>query len=144
MKRVMHYSKNSRHHKRSLVNSPSVSAYAEAKRLFPKEKKFLLISLGTGELTRKIHYSDAVDWGKAGWLLPLLSSMFDGVADATDYQMKQFLGSDYYRFQTTLSKGNDDMDDASAANIEALKSLGRKLVRAKKTEIDALCERLTS
>ena len=102
----------------------------------------MLVSLGTGELTRKIPYADAVDWGKAGWLLPLLSSMFDGVADAAHYQMQHFLGADYYRFQTTLKKGNDDMDDASEANIAALKNLARNLIRSRKSELDALCERL--
>ncbi len=124
------------------INSPAVSAYAEAKRIFPDETEFLLISLGTGELTRKIDYSDAADWGKAGWLLPLMSSMFDGVADATHYQMGHFLGDNYYRFQTDLTKGNDDMDDASQANIDALKNLGKNLVRRNKDNIDALCRRL--
>ncbi len=53
-----------------------------------------------------------------------------------------FSGDNYYRFQTDLTKGNDDMDDASQANIDALKNLGKNLVRRNKDEIDALCRRL--
>jgi hypothetical protein len=41
-----------------------------------------------------------------------------------------------------LTKGNDDMDDASQANIDALKNLGKNLVRRNKDNIDALCRRL--
>jgi patatin-like phospholipase/acyl hydrolase len=124
------------------MNSPAVSAYAEAKRLYSKRTEIMLVSLGTGELTRPIPYEDAKNWGKAGWLLPVLSCMSDGVADATDYQMKYFLEDRYYRFQTSLAKGNDDMDDASEANIDALKSLGRSLIKARKDDIDTLCEQL--
>ena len=49
-----------------LINSPSVSAYAEAKRLFPEESDFFVLSLGTGELNRPIAFSEAKDWGKMG------------------------------------------------------------------------------
>jgi len=110
------------------INSPAVSAYAEATRLWPDEP-IRLLSLGTGELTRPIWRDEARDWGKAGWLKPLLDSMFDGAADAVDYQMAHFLGDRYTRLQLTLDKANDDMDDATAGNIENLKRAGRALVR---------------
>jgi len=124
------------------INSPAVSAYAEARRIFEQESEIILLSLGTGELTRKIDYSEAVDWGKAGWLLPLLSCMFDGAADAAHYQMGHFLGDNYLRFQPKLHKGNDDMDDTSVANVQALKSLARNMIRAQKDDIERLCVRL--
>jgi predicted acylesterase/phospholipase RssA len=124
------------------INSPSVSAYAEAKRIFPDEEEFLLVSVGTGELVRPIAYNDAKDWGKAGWLLPLLGCMFDGVSDAADYQMQQLLGENYYRFQTTLAIASDDMDDATAGNIENLKAEAKKLIRTYQKELDALCAML--
>lgn len=109
------------------INSPSVSAYAEALKLFPGEE-FQMLSLGTGELTRKIPIEDSRTWGKAGWLMPLLSCMFDGMADAADHQMRLFLGNNYRRLQLNLVGASDDMDDASAENINALAELARDLI----------------
>ena len=109
------------------INSPAVSAYAEALKLFPGEE-FQMLSLGTGELTRKIPIEDSRTWGKAGWLMPLLSCMFDGMADAADHQMRLFLGDNYQRLQLTLVGASDDMDDASAENIAALEGLAQQLL----------------
>lgn len=121
------------------INSPSVSAYAEAKRIFPNENDFFVLSLGTGELIRPIAYAEARDWGKAGWVAPLLSCMFDGLADAANYQMRLFLGKQYIRLQTSLTVASDDMDDATNGNIENLKSEAKKLMRTYKKEIDDVC-----
>lgn len=124
------------------INSPAVSAYVEARKVFPDESDFLVVSLGTGELIRPIGYAEAKNWGKAGWLAPLLSCMFDGVADAADYQMKMLLADRYFRFQTNLSTASDDMDNATDGNIENLKSEARKLLHTHKVGIDAVCKLL--
>ncbi|WP_105201590.1 MULTISPECIES: patatin-like phospholipase family protein [unclassified Pseudoalteromonas] len=126
------------------INSPSVSAYAEAQRIFPEEKEFLLVSIGTGELNRPIELRDAKDWGKAGWVAPLLSCIFDGVADAADYQMDKLLGENYYRLQTTLDIASDDMDDVTRGNIANLKSEAARLLKTSAAELDALCQRLAN
>lgn len=118
------------------INSPSVSAYAEARRIFPEESDFFVLSLGTGELIRPISYAEAKDWGKAGWLVPLLSCMFDGVSDASNYQMKMFLGEKYIRLQTSLSIASDDMDNATNGNIENLKAEAKKLIRSHKVALE--------
>lgn len=88
------------------INSPSVSAYAEAK-----------------------------DWGKAGWLAPLFSCMLDGAADAANYQMKMFLGNRYVRMQTSLSVASDDMDNATHGNVENLKAEANTLIQTHKAEM---------
>jgi hypothetical protein len=48
--------------------------------------------------------------------------MFDGAADAANYQMKMFLGSQYVRMQTSLSVASDDIDNATNGNVENLKA----------------------
>lgn len=126
------------------INSPSVSAYAEAKLLFPDETDFFLLSLGTGELTRPISYREAKDWGKAGWLLPLLGCMFDGVADAADYQLKSLLGDNYVRMQVSLNQASDDMDNASKGNIENLKAEAEILLRTHKDSVGQSIQVLSS
>ena len=111
------------------MNSPSVSAYAEARKLFPVEE-IAMLSLGTGEMTRPIPYEEARTWGSALWVLSLLDCMFDGVSKAADHQMRLFLGERYQRLQTTLDFASDDMDDASRGNIRNLKQTARELIEA--------------
>lgn len=124
------------------INSPSVSAYAEAKRIFPDETEFLLLSLGTGELTKRIDYHEAKDWGKAGWLVPLLGCVFDGVADAADYQMKLLLGDQYVRMQVSLTRASDVMDDASDKNIKDLQKEAAGLIERHEDTLKTLSSAL--
>ena len=109
------------------VNSPVVSAYAEALKLYPNEP-LMVLSLGTGELVRPIPFETAKDWGQAGWVMPLLDCMFDGATKAANHQMRMFLGELYIRLQVTLDEANDDMDDASDANISNLKRIADRLI----------------
>jgi patatin-like phospholipase/acyl hydrolase len=109
------------------MNSPAVSAYAEARKLFPDEP-IAMLSLGTGELTRPIPYEEARTWGSALWVMSLLDCMFDGVSKAADHQMRLFLGEHYLRLQTPLHYASDDMDDASRGNIRNLKQTARELI----------------
>lgn len=124
------------------VNNPAMSAYAEACRIFPKETEFIVVSLGTGELTRPISYEEARNWGLAGWAIPILNVVFDGVSDAVDYQLDKILGDKHFRFQTRLDIANDDMDNASRANVEALKMEAANLLQVHQDPLDRLIELL--
>ena len=110
------------------INSPAVSAYAEARKLFPDEP-IAMLSLGTGELTRSIPYDEARTWGSALWVMSLLDCMFDGASKAADHQMRLFLGDHYLRLQTQLHYASDDMDDASRGNIRNLKQTAREMIK---------------
>lgn len=129
------------------ANNPAMCAYAEAQTTAPGAD-VLLVSLGTGELVRPIHYDDAKGWGLAHWAQPILGTVFDGVSDTVDYQLNRLLNGRsvrrrrYYRFQVRLDEGNDDMDDASRTNIRMLKLLAEDLIRRSKRELDALCRQL--
>ncbi len=127
------------------VNNPAVSAYAEAIRLIKEgklpEKPILVISLGTGELTRRITYQEAKDWGLIQWVKPILDVVFDGVSDAVDYQLDLILGKErFYRFQTRLVEGFDDFDDASNTNINTLIRLAEALIAERRVDIDKICQ----
>ena len=129
------------------ANNPSLCAFAEAKKVFPEAQDYLVVSLGTGELTRMISYDDAKNWGVAGWAVPILSVVFHGASVTVDYQMKQILPPDgsvprYYRFEVRLDKGNDDMDDASNTNLHALVSLAEELIASQQQDLDSLCHQL--
>ena len=119
------------------VNNPATSAYVEARRLYPDENDFLWC-LGTGQHTRPIHYEEAKDW-EGRWALPILSVVFDGVAGAVDYQMRELLRENFFRFQLELAIASDDMDDASEANILALKFETQQLIEKMDGDIVKLC-----
>lgn len=122
------------------VNSPSVSAYAEACKLFP-DQPVAVMSLGTGELTRSIPYEEARTWGSALWVMSLFDCMLDGASKAADYQMRLFLGKRYLRLQTPLSYASDDMDDASVGNIRNLRQISRELIERERKAIDLFFDR---
>lgn len=126
------------------INNPGMSAYVEAKVLFPGED-ILVVSLGTGELTRPIPHKEAINWGKVGWLRPLLDCMFDGSSDAVDYQLEKMLGDDkYFRMQSRLEKALDDMDNVTKGNIENLKRVAETLLVTHKKDLKRLCDILRS
>lgn len=125
------------------ANNPALCAYVEALKMFP-DADFVVVSLGTGEQTRRIPYEEAKHWGLAAWAQPVLATMFDGVSDTVDYQMRKLLPrieetERYYRFQAKLETGSDDMDDTSRTNLRALKLLAEGLLRDNRERMKALC-----
>lgn len=129
------------------ANNPAMCAYAEARALYGSDN-VLMLSLGTGILTRSIPYNQAKNWGLAMWAKPVLDIMFDGVSSTVDYQLKQLLPADnYYRIQASLAElGNDDMDDAGKENIHELKLLGQRLIEEwqRNGKLEKLCLKLTA
>jgi patatin-like phospholipase/acyl hydrolase len=130
------------------ANNPAMCGYVEARKLHPEADDFLVVSLGTGQHTRPIHYAEASRWGIALWAKPILNVVFDGVSDTVDHQMHVLCreGDDarprYYRFQTALDRGSDDMDDSSRTNLAALRSKAEEIIAERDAELDVLCEQL--
>ncbi len=133
-----------------VANNPAMCAYVEARKMFPGTENILVVSLGTGDLTRPLPYAEAKEWGLAQWLAPLFSLVMDGMSDSVDYQMRQLMPSvkdeprSYYRFQVTLAEGSDDIDDASRTNIRVLKMIAEELIQANTNAIDEMCGQLTA
>ena len=119
------------------INSPVVSAYAEAQRLISERDEYkcyakddiFVVSLGTGEFAAGTGYSEAKDWGAARWLLELVNYIAHSGPAAVDYQMERLLPADnYVRLQIALDKKHAEMDNASDDNIRYLKSQARQLI----------------
>jgi uncharacterized protein len=104
----------------------------------------LLLSLGTGEHTRPLPYEQVRDWGQLEWARPLIDVVFDGIADAVDEQLARLIGDAYVRLQTPLDEASDDLDDASAENMAALRREAERLIAARDDEIDRVCELLVA
>jgi patatin-like phospholipase/acyl hydrolase len=124
------------------ANNPAMSAYAEARRRHPSAQ-IRLVSLGTGQLTRKLHYEEVRSWGLIRWARPLLDVVFDGVSDATEYELEQLLPqSDYVRFQTELIGASDSLDNANERNLDHLQDLARTLISERASDLEQLASQL--
>jgi uncharacterized protein len=131
------------------ANNPAACALVEARTTHPDAADFLVVSLGTGTLMRNLPLDIAKYWGAARWAKPLIDIVFDGVSSTVDYQLRQLVPDTpnecqlYYRFQVELQGHDSSLDNASPANITALKALAYDLVERESADIDRLCEKLT-
>jgi patatin-like phospholipase/acyl hydrolase len=125
------------------AGNPAMCAYAEAARLAPGEEA-TVVSLGCGRLTRPIEHADAKGWGLVEWVRPLIDVVFDGVSAAVSYQLDQLIGDRHHRFQVTLDRASDDLDDASARNLELLAEQASALIAERTDDLDRVVEALTA
>jgi patatin-like phospholipase/acyl hydrolase len=122
------------------ADNPSMCALAEAVRRFP-DRKYLVVSVGTGADQERLLYGEVRRFGLVRWAVPILKVVFDGVSDATDYELNQIMGpSNYFRFQCD-SQGIQ-MDDASDEAIERLLQSAHDLVSNSRADLDRLASLL--
>jgi uncharacterized protein len=118
--------------------NPAMSAFAEVLRFQPGAD-VVLLSLGTGQRTRRRSFDQIKDWGLLEWARPLLDVVFDGISDAVDYQLRHALRQGrYWRFQVELTRASDELDDASEENIRRLRAHAEELIAARSEDIDAV------
>ena len=124
--------------------NPAMSAFAEVMRFQPTAE-VLLLSLGTGERTRKRTFDEVKDWGLVEWAKPILDVVFDGVSDAVDYQLRHALPDGrYWRLQTELDLASDDLDDATELNLELLRRQAEELIESRSADLDEIVRALLS
>ncbi|HLM09110.1 MAG TPA: CBASS cGAMP-activated phospholipase [Thermoleophilaceae bacterium] len=123
--------------------NPAMSAFAEVLRFHPRAE-ITLVSLGTGQRTRKRTFREIKDWGLVEWARPILAVVFDGISDAVDYQLSHALDEGrYWRLQVELTQATDDLDDASAENLAALRRQAEALIREQSAALDAIVAALS-
>jgi uncharacterized protein len=120
------------------AGNPAMSAFAEVLRFQPTAE-VLLLSLGTGQRTRKRTFDQIKDWGLVEWAKPILDVVFDGMSDVVDYQLEHALADGrYWRLQTELDLASDDLDDASEGNLRLLRRHGEDLIDRESEVLDEI------
>jgi patatin-like phospholipase/acyl hydrolase len=118
--------------------NPAMSAFADVLRFEPGAE-IILLSLGTGERTRRRSFAEIEDWGLLEWARPLLDVVFDGISDAVDYQLRHALDEGrYWRLQVELTRASDDLDDATEENLRRLRAHAEELIDTRSADIDAV------
>jgi len=131
----------------TFANNPAMCACVEAFGYDSSLKitDLKVLSIGTGSADKPYHYSEAKNWGKLGWVGPVLDIMFDGVSDTVDYQLKMLFNSagvpkQYLRLQVDLGEHpevDSAMDNASKENMRALEKVGKTLAATHDAELQA-------
>jgi hypothetical protein len=137
------------------ANDPAVSAYAEALDLWGDDVEIQVVSIGTGQPPQEfgrgripMPYAAARGRGLAGWARPILDVVFDGVADASEWQLTRLCrhgdgGSPrYHRLQSRLPTADHALDDVSSANLERLLADAEALLAENETALTAICDAL--
>jgi len=119
--------------------NPSMCAYADVVATGQADRLELMLSLGTGAHTRAYTFEETRWWGQLAWARPALDMVFDGVADTIEFEAGTLMGDRYVRLQTELDVASDDLDDASPANLAALRTEADRLIAASAAELDRVC-----
>ena len=136
------------------ANNPTSLALMEAMISYRRKtqqelqrNEVLIVSLGTGSLTRKYRYKDVKDWGQLKWAIPILNIVLDGQSESVAHQLNQLMITqgdcrNYYRFQVPLSadNGHDQMDNVTPGNMQYLERLGHTLIEQRKEQLNKLCD----
>ncbi len=138
------------------ANNPALCAFAEARNGLARARglapaatpaDMILLSLGTGQLTRRYEYSEARNWGVLGWARPVIDIMMAGVAETVDYQLRQIFDAfgtpeQYLRLQAELSEDQEDLDNASPENLTRLTQIGAEITDVYDSSLDRFADLL--
>ncbi|MGY5806503.1 patatin-like phospholipase family protein [Rhizobium sp. LEGMi198b] len=151
------------------ANDPILAAYVEARKMGWERggNSVVVLSLGTGQQNRPIPYQQAKSWGALGWInpangTPLISILMQGQVSTASYEANSLLnpaktkmvdGSTqvtpanvgklaYFRIDGPLVGANDELDDASDGNIDALTNVAEQLIARNTAALDEVAKRI--
>jgi predicted patatin/cPLA2 family phospholipase len=124
------------------ANNPGMCAFVDRSTVTGAKENTLMVSIGTGSLTRPLPYPQAKRWGLIRWGPRIFDVVFDGVSDSVDFQLHVLLAESYHRFQVTLDKAKDKMDDVGEQNLNDLKVQAEELIDSHEDELRKVCNKL--
>lgn len=136
----------------NIANNITACALIEARKMLPNAQDWLVVSLGTGQCSKRIDYHSTKHKGGFFWARPTISITMNGVSQVVDYQMDEllpphamdngFYKKRYYRFNPFLPAKNIELDDSSPENLEDLLSIGERYAKENSHEIDMIVDEL--
>jgi len=121
--------------------NPGLCAYAQARKTYPEEKDFFIVSLGTGLLAHDRPCSKIDNWGIIDWAVPISDIMLNAASATVNYQLQALVGRENYaRFQVQLPPEAAAMDDAGEENMRRLVALAELGIRQQKASLTRVCD----
>ncbi|MDR1139191.1 MAG: patatin-like phospholipase family protein [Rickettsiales bacterium] len=121
------------------AKNPAACAYASGKVLFPNDN-IILLSIGTGRLSRPIEYINSKRLGMISWIKPLISILFTSGLDEVNYQLDKIMGNRYIRIQSQLKVASIEMDNTTPENMQRLKQEAKAMIKHNREAIDKFCD----
>ena len=131
----------------AFANNPAGLAYVEATKIFPDEKEFTILSLGTGKNMHGFTYDEIHSWGYVEWVnpmkgVPFAAMMSAGQSEAVNHQLSRIDNVRFIRINTVLDSGSTSIDDAGKENINNLENEALKMISQNENLIDEVCRLL--
>lgn len=126
-----------------VANNPALTAWVEAKRIYPNTNRVIIASIGTGRTNRTFSHETIRKWGYLDWVspahgVPIATMMQDGQNSTVAHTLKRVPGVEYFRFDADLGDVNEDMDDARPANLAAIERWAARVIRFHNDELHRL------
>ena len=103
------------------TNNPSLLGYVEAKKIFSTDN-IKVLGIGAGLNKRKISGKNSRNWGALGWFRhDILGIMLE--SSLQNEILKDLIGDDYLRVNSSIGNVNRRMDDMSEKNLERIRVL---------------------
>ncbi|NLX76870.1 MAG: patatin [Clostridiaceae bacterium] len=123
--------------------NPAMSAFIEARKIFPGSSEYIILSLGTGYKKEEYKTDNIRNWGFFNWIapwlgVPLITAVGEGQKISTNHMLKKLPQVRLFRFDVDLGSEKAGIDDGSAGNIEYLLKKGREMWNANKSQINEL------
>jgi hypothetical protein len=130
------------------ANNPALLAYFEAKKLFPKAKRFHILSLGTASRRFSLAADDSLKGGVIGWMDPAkggpLYNVLRSSQDALiNYTLNMLEDVQYYRFDGSPGTMHLKLDDASKEHIALLQKMAGTIITENRERLQAICRILS-
>ena len=115
------------------ANNPAMFAYIKARIKFPKARKIIILSLGTGQSTEFYNYKQIKNWGFVEWILPsngtpIYSIMSRAQEGCVSMQLSNIPGVEYYRINPFLEGESLEIDNVSFSNMKKLKAAAERVI----------------
>lgn len=126
------------------TNNPTLVALAESKSQ-RKNAPIILVSLGTGNITKPLDAVKAKTWGELEWVQAVFDLQSDAQTSYTDHIVKELLvNSDdhFFRFQIGLREMPIAMDDTKKEHLNELKDSVMREIERRRSEIDLLLSKV--
>ena len=144
------------------ANNPTLCAYAEARKInfstilnngqkpdCPTINDMIIVSIGTGTVSKPYYFEDFDNAGKVKWIAPLIDILLSSNVETVDYQMLKMydtLGDrnqlNYHRIMPKLNKASPEMDDTSKENIFELIQAGLLYVSENQEQLNTIVKKL--
>lgn len=124
-----------------VAHNPGLLAAIEGATMRPQEP-VTIVSLGTGELNKRLRWEEASTYGAVRWARPMIDMFFDASSSIVQEQLDRMLGPRNHRFQIPLTGCTEAMDDASPRNLAALRRNAELLIEQRHDDLTRLAQEL--